>query len=105
MNQELLIVASCAGQLAASIDATARSIDDLVEAAPSMLAASIRAAFDADRKTDAAMDDKSQSWAYAVFEIPVLQAVRAADLFNKAKVRFCLTAVTILLGNGDSDES
>ncbi|KAH7121504.1 hypothetical protein EDB81DRAFT_666509 [Dactylonectria macrodidyma] len=85
MNQKLLMVASCAGQLAASLAATTRSINSLIEAAPSMLAVSIRAAFDADRKTDAAADDRSQSWAYAVFEISMQQAADAANSFNKAK--------------------
>ncbi|KAF4463823.1 polyketide synthase [Fusarium albosuccineum] len=86
IKQKVLIVASCAGQLAGSLAATARSIDDLVKAGPEMLAVMIRAAFDADRKTDAVIDDRSKSCAYAVFEISVSQAVGAADQFNKEKV-------------------
>ncbi|KAF5019122.1 hypothetical protein F66182_8891 [Fusarium sp. NRRL 66182] len=84
-KQEVLIVASCAGQLAGSLAATARSVDDIVKAGPEIVAVMIRAALDADRKTDAVMDDRSKSWAHAVFQVPVSQAVSAADKFNKEK--------------------
>ncbi|KPM39361.1 hypothetical protein AK830_g7192 [Neonectria ditissima] len=84
-DQKLLVVASCAGQLPASLAATARSIDDLVKAAPEILALTIRAALDADRKTDAVGDDRTKSWAYAVFGISMPQAVDAAAGFNLRK--------------------
>ncbi|KAI6755959.1 hypothetical protein HG530_011695 [Fusarium avenaceum] len=85
IKQRVIIVASCAGQIAGSLAATARSMDDLVKVGPEILAVMIRAALDADRKTDAIMDDRSKSWAHAVFEIPVSQAVDATDQFNKEK--------------------
>lgn len=84
-SQKFTIVASCAGQIPAALAATTESLDDLVEAAPEIVATAVRAGLDVDQRTNAFNDDRSKSWATAV-GVPLAQAQQVAATFNKNKV-------------------
>lgn len=79
--QKTLIVASCAGQLPAAIAASSQTIDELVELAPETVAIAFRMGIDVDRRTAALGDDRSQSWAKAVFGISASDAQKVVDRF------------------------
>lgn len=84
--QKTIIVASCAGQLPAAIAASSHSIDELVDLAPETVAIAFRIGMDVDRRTASLGDDRSQSWAKAVFGISAPDAQKAVDKFLLSEV-------------------
>lgn len=84
--QKSLIVASCAGQLPAAIAASCHTIDELVDLAPETVAISFRIGMDVDRRTSSLGDDRSQSWAKAVFGVSASDAQKAVDKFLLSEV-------------------
>lgn len=84
--QKTIIVASCAGQLPAAIAASSHSIDELVDLAPETVAIAFRMGMDVDRRTASLGDDRSQSWAKAVFGISAPDAQEAVDKFLLSEV-------------------
>ncbi|KAI1940877.1 hypothetical protein LOZ12_005508 [Ophidiomyces ophidiicola] len=83
-KQRLVIVASCAGQIPAALAATTNSLDELADAAPEVVATSIRAGIDVDRRTNEYADDRSKSWATAV-GVPLEHARQVVAGFNDSK--------------------
>ncbi|KAE8553489.1 hypothetical protein EYB25_004871 [Talaromyces marneffei] len=79
--QKTLIVASCAGQLPAAIAACSHTIDELVDLAPETVAIAFRIGMDVDRRTASLGDDRSQSWAKAVFGVSAPDAQKMVDKF------------------------
>lgn len=84
--QKTIIVASCAGQLPAAIAASSHTIDELVDLAPETVAIAFRIGMDVDRRTASLGDDRSQSWAKAVFGISAPDAQKAVDKFLLSEV-------------------
>lgn len=84
--QKTIIVASCAGQLPAAIAACTRSLDELVDLAPETVAIAFRIGMDVDRRTASLGNDRSQSWAKAVFGVTASDAQRAVDKFLLSEV-------------------
>lgn len=85
-EQKTIIVASCAGQLPAAIAASSHSLDELVDLAPETVAIAFRIGMDVDRRTASLGDDRSQSWAKAVFGVSAPDAQRAVDKFLLSEV-------------------
>ncbi|KMU88387.1 hypothetical protein CIHG_06185 [Coccidioides immitis H538.4] len=84
-KQKLLIVASCAGQIPAALAAATQSLDELADAAPDIVATSVRAGLDVDRRTSEYSDDRSESWATAV-GVSLEEAQGVVATFNQSKV-------------------
>lgn len=84
--QKTIIVASCAGQLPAAIAASSHSLDELVHLAPEAVAIAFRIGMDVDRRTASLGDDRSQSWAKAVFGVSAPDAQKAVDKFLLSEV-------------------
>ncbi|PTB41198.1 uncharacterized protein TrAFT101_006343 [Trichoderma asperellum] len=82
-SQNIMIVASCAGQVPAAAAATTHSIDDLVAVAPEIVAISLRVGLDVDRRTAALSNDRTGSWARAVIGISGADAQASIDEFHK----------------------
>lgn len=87
-SQNIMIVASCAGQVPAAAAATTHSIDDLVAVAPEIVAISLRVGLDVDRRSAALSDDRAGSWARAVIGISGADAQASIKEFHKAQVAF-----------------
>ncbi|CRG89148.1 hypothetical protein PISL3812_06184 [Talaromyces islandicus] len=83
-SQKFTIVASCAGQIPATLAAITESLDDLVDAAPEIVATAVRAGLDVDQRTNDFNDDRSKSWATAV-GVPLAEAQQVTATFNKNK--------------------
>ncbi|EER24618.1 hypothetical protein CPC735_059880 [Coccidioides posadasii C735 delta SOWgp] len=84
-KQKLLIVASCAGQIPAALAAATQSLDELADAASDIVATSVRAGLDVDRRTSEYSDDRSESWATAV-GVSLEEAQGVVATFNQSKV-------------------
>ncbi|EHK39377.1 uncharacterized protein TrAtP1_007158 [Trichoderma atroviride] len=84
-SQNVLIVASCAGQVPAAAAATTHSLDDLVAVAPEIVAISLRVGLDVDRRSAALSDDRNGSWARAVIGVSGADAQASIDEFHKAQ--------------------
>ncbi|KAM0445287.1 hypothetical protein ACHAO4_009788, partial [Trichoderma viride] len=85
-SQNIMIVASCAGQVPAAAAATTHSLDDLVAVAPEIVAISLRVGLDVDRRTAALSDDRNGSWARAVIGVSGADAQASINEFNKSQV-------------------
>ncbi|EFW18193.1 conserved hypothetical protein [Coccidioides posadasii str. Silveira] len=83
-KQKLLIVASCAGQIPAALAAATQSLDELADAASDIVATSVRAGLDVDRRTSEYSDDRSESWATAV-GVSLEEAQGVVATFNQSK--------------------
>ncbi|KAM0251264.1 hypothetical protein ACHAQJ_008297, partial [Trichoderma viride] len=87
-SQNVMIVASCAGQVPAAAAATTHSIEDLVAVAPEIVAISLRVGLDVDRRSATLSNDRAGSWARAVIGISAADAQTSIDEFHKVQGTF-----------------